>query len=108
MTTVAIRLKRQARPVPVEIIGLSEVPEGGDTFYAVDDEKKARAVVEKRKEKIKEEHIKSRSVVPLTHSLTRLKRAKSKNSILLSKQTFKAPLRPLSSRSPSCRTRKCV
>ncbi len=57
--------KKAGPSVPVEIIGLSEVPEGGDTFYAVDDERKARAVVEKRKEKIKEETIQARSAVSL-------------------------------------------
>ena len=58
-------VKKAGPSVPVEIIGLSEVPDGGDTFYAVDDERKARAVVEKRKEKIKEETIQSRSAVSL-------------------------------------------
>ncbi len=58
-------VKKAGPSVPVEIIGLSEVPEGGDTFYAVDDERKARAVVEKRKEKIKEENIQARSAVSL-------------------------------------------
>ncbi len=58
-------VKKAGPSVPVEIIGLSEVPEGGDTFYAVDDERKARAVVEKRKEKIKEETIQARSAVSL-------------------------------------------
>ncbi len=41
--------------VPVEIIGLAEVPGAGDIFYAVDDERMARALVEQRKEKEKEE-----------------------------------------------------
>jgi len=58
-------VKKAGPSVPVEIIGLSEVPEGGDTFYAVDDERKARAVVEKRKEKIKEEAIQARTAVSL-------------------------------------------
>ncbi len=58
-------VKKAGPSVPVEIIGLSEVPDGGDTFYAVDDERKARAVVEKRKEKIKEETIQSRTAVSL-------------------------------------------
>ena len=35
--------------VPVEIMGLSEVPSAGDTFAAVEDEKLARELVEKRK-----------------------------------------------------------
>ena len=50
------RIKKAGPSMPVEILGLSEVPEGGDLFYAVTDEKKARAVVEKRKQKIKDEY----------------------------------------------------
>ena len=53
------RVKEAGPCVPVEILGLSEVPEGGDVFHAVNDEKKARAVVEKRKQKIKDEYNKS-------------------------------------------------
>ena len=73
------KVKKAGPSVPVEIIGLSEVPEGGDTFYAVDDEKKARAVVEKRKEKIKEEHIKSRSVVSLDALFDQIKEGEVKD-----------------------------
>ncbi len=40
--------------VPVEIIGLSEVPNAGDLFYAVDDERMARELVEQRKHTEKE------------------------------------------------------
>ena len=45
---------REAGPsMPVEIIGLSEVPAAGDIFYVVNDERKAREVAEQRKYKIK-------------------------------------------------------
>ncbi len=59
------RIKSAAPSTPVEIVGLSEVPEGGDLFYAVDDEKAARAVVEERKEKLKAENQQS-AVQPVT------------------------------------------
>ena len=49
------KIKSAGPSVPVEIIGLSEVPGAGDIFYAVDDEKMARQLVEQRKEKEKEE-----------------------------------------------------
>lgn len=38
---------------PVEIIGMSEVPEAGDVFHAVADERMARELVEQRKYKEK-------------------------------------------------------
>ncbi len=59
------RIKKAGPSVPVEILGLGEVPDGGDAFYVVSDEKKARDVVAKRKEKIKEETLKANSVVSL-------------------------------------------
>ena len=51
--------------VPVEILGLSEVPSAGDTFNAVEDEKLARELVEKRKREAKEEQFKSYQKVTL-------------------------------------------
>ncbi len=51
--------------VPVEIIGLAEVPNAGDVFYAVEDEKMARELVEQRKDKEKEEKNKAVSKVTL-------------------------------------------
>ena len=41
--------------VPVEIIGLSEVPTSGDEFNAVADERMARELADQRREKAKEE-----------------------------------------------------
>mgnify|MGYP002616415895 CR=1 FL=1 len=40
--------------VPVEITGLAEVPEAGDTFNAVEDERLARELVEQRKHEAKQ------------------------------------------------------
>ena len=59
------RIKKAGPSVPVEILGLGEVPDGGDAFYVVSDEKKARDVVAKRKEKIKEETLRANNVVSL-------------------------------------------
>ncbi len=41
--------------VPVEIIGLAEVPGAGDIFYAVEDERMARELAEERRQKEKDE-----------------------------------------------------
>ncbi len=58
-------VKSAGPSVPVEILGLSETPEGGDRFYVVEDEKRAKSVVEARKFKQKEEIFKARTVVSL-------------------------------------------
>ena len=48
--------------VPVEIMGLAEVPEAGDLFSAVSDERMARELAEQRKAKKKEEEQNSSKV----------------------------------------------
>lgn len=48
-------LKEAGPSVPVEIMGLSDVPQAGDIFDAVSDEKLARELVEQRKQEQKEE-----------------------------------------------------
>ena len=45
--------------VPVEIIGLSEVPSSGDEFAAVEDERMARELADRRKNEAKEEIFKA-------------------------------------------------
>ena len=49
------KIKSAGPSVPVEVIGLSEVPNAGDIFYAVDDERMARELVEQRKQTEKDE-----------------------------------------------------
>ena len=51
--------------VPVEIMGLAEVPQAGDGFDAVNDERLARELVEQRKNKAKEEQFKEYQKVTL-------------------------------------------
>ncbi|MBQ7579778.1 MAG: translation initiation factor IF-2 [Clostridia bacterium] len=53
--------------VPVEIMGLDDVPQAGDTFDAVSDEKLARALVEQRKQKAKEERFNAVEKVTLSN-----------------------------------------
>ncbi len=58
-------VKTAGPSVPVEIIGLSDVPDAGDEFRAVADEKMARELVEKRKTEAKEAEFKANSKVSL-------------------------------------------
>ena len=48
------KLKTAGPSVPVEIIGMSEVPEAGDDFYVVEDERMARELAEQRKQEKKD------------------------------------------------------
>ena len=51
------RIEQAGPSTPVEIIGLDGVPEAGDVFYAVADEKVARHLVEERKSQQREQSI---------------------------------------------------
>lgn len=64
--------------VPVVVLGLSEVPEAGNIFYAVKDERKARNIVEKRKHKQKEEKFKEHHKVSLEDLFEKIKEGETK------------------------------
>ena len=53
------RLKEAGPAVPVEVMGLDETPNAGDSFDTASDEKLARQLVEQRKQKAKEEQFKA-------------------------------------------------
>lgn len=67
------KIKKAGPSIPVEVVGLSEVPESGDVFYAVDDERAARNVAEKRRQKAKEAQLKSSRPVTLDDLFSRIK-----------------------------------
>ena len=58
-------VKKAGPSVPVEITGLADVPQAGDTFDAVTDERLARELVEQRKQQAKEEQFKQFEKVTL-------------------------------------------
>ncbi len=54
-------IKNAGPSVPVEIIGMAEVPQAGDTFNAVEDERMARQLAEERKQAEKDSKVKNLS-----------------------------------------------
>lgn len=58
-------IKNAGPSIPVEILGLSEVPSAGDRFAVVKDEKTARNMAEIRKQKLKDESFHSANRVSL-------------------------------------------
>jgi translation initiation factor IF-2 len=67
------RVKEAGPSVPVEITGLAEVPQGGDVFNAVSDERLARELVEQRKASQKEEQFKAQTKVTLDNLFDQMK-----------------------------------
>ena len=51
------KVKKAGPSTPVEITGLTEVPEAGDTFYEVKDEKMAKHLIERRKRTQRERNL---------------------------------------------------
>ena len=73
------KVVKEAGPsVPVEIMGLSEVPSAGDSFAVVEDEKLARELVEKRKFDAKEEQFKLYKKVTLDNLFSQIEEGEMK------------------------------
>ena len=73
------KLKSAGPSVPVEIIGMSEVPEAGDDFYVVADERMARELAEQRKQEKKDAMSRPVQKVSLDDLFSQIKEGEMKN-----------------------------
>ncbi|MBE6994384.1 MAG: translation initiation factor IF-2 [Ruminococcaceae bacterium] len=64
--------------VPVEIVGLAEVPAAGDVFYAVEDERMARTLAEQRREEEKEQRANQMQKVTLENLFSQIEQGSVK------------------------------
>ena len=71
-------IKKAGPSTPVEIIGLPEVPEAGEIFYAIKDEKVAKHLAEKRKAQQREQMLKARTRVSLDDLFNQIQEGKVK------------------------------
>ncbi len=85
-------IKKAGPSIPVEILGLSEVPDGGDVFYVVEDERKAREVVEARKFKQKQEAQKASQAVSLENLFEQIEAGKMKDLNIIVKAVVQGPV----------------
>ncbi|MGZ4165060.1 MAG: translation initiation factor IF-2, partial [Tumebacillaceae bacterium] len=67
------RIKEALPAMPVEILGLSEVPSAGDTFVVYDDERKASKLIDKRVAKQRQEAVGAQSRVTLDDLFSKIK-----------------------------------
>ena len=79
------KIKSAGPSIPVEILGLSEVPEAGDRFNQVKDEKTARNMAESRKEKLKAETLLANHRVSLEDLYNQIKEGKVKELSIIVK-----------------------
>ena len=72
------KVKSAGPSTPVEIMGLTEVPEAGDTFYEVKDEKMAKHLIERRKRQAREKAINQGTKVTLDNLFSQMEEGKLK------------------------------
>ncbi len=79
------KVKKAGPSTPVEITGLTEVPEAGDTFYEVKDEKTAKHLIERRKRTQREKSINATSRVTLNDLFEQIEKGHLKQLNLIVK-----------------------
>lgn len=73
------KVKSAGPSTPVEIMGLTEVPESGDIFYEVKDEKMAKHLIERRKRAQREKSINNMQKVTLDNLFTQMEQGNLKH-----------------------------
>ena len=79
------RIKKAGPSTPVEIMGLTNVPEAGETFYEVKDEKMAKHLIERRKSQERENIINENSKVTLSNVFEKMENENLKQLYLIVK-----------------------
>ena len=72
------KVKSAGPSTPVEIMGLTDVPEAGDTFYEVKNEKMAKHLIDRRKRQAREQAINSVTKVTLDNLFSQMEEGKLK------------------------------
>ena len=109
------KLKDAGPSVPVEIIGMSEVPEAGDDFYVVADERMARELAEQRKQEKKDAMNRPVQKVSLDDLFSQIKEGEMKNLNIIVKadvqgsaEAVKISLEKLSNEEVNVRVIHCA
>jgi len=79
------RVKKAVPSTPVEVLGFSEVPQAGDRFYQVDNEKTARQIAAKRQERKRREDLKLPGRLSLDEVFSRIQEGTVKELPLIVK-----------------------
>ena len=79
------KVKFAGPSTPVEIMGLTEVPQAGDIFYEVKDEKMAKHLIERRKRQAREKSINQIGAITLDNLFGKMEEGKIKQLNLIIK-----------------------
>ena len=89
------KIKSAGPSIPVEILGLSEVPSAGDKFNVIRDEKTARSMSEKRKEKLRSAYLNSNHKVSLEDLYNQIQEGKVKELNIIVKADVQGSIEAL-------------
>lgn len=90
------RVKKATPSVPVVILGLSEVPNAGESLYAVEDEKTARNYASDMKNVLREQNLKSSAPVSLEDVFDKIKEGEIKDLNIIIKADVRGSIEALS------------
>ena len=79
------KVKQAGPSTPVEVMGLTEVPQAGDIFYEVKDEKMAKHLIERRRRQEREKSINAMQAVTLDNLFGQMEEGKLKQLNLIVK-----------------------
>ncbi|WP_217595967.1 translation initiation factor IF-2 [Cohnella sp. GbtcB17] len=89
------RVKEAGPSTPVEITGLTEVPQAGDPFMVFEDERKAREIADKRSIKTRQESMRSNQKVTLEDLFSKIKEGEIKDLNVILKADVQGSLEAL-------------
>ncbi|MFB9273566.1 translation initiation factor IF-2 [Cohnella cellulosilytica] len=89
------RIKEAGPSTPVEITGLTEVPQAGDPFMVFEDERKAREISDKRSIKTRQSQMKANQAVTLEDLFSKIKEGDIKELNVILKADVQGSLEAL-------------
>jgi len=89
------RIKEAGPSTPIEITGLTEVPQAGDPFMVFEDERKAREIADKRSIKTRQSQIKANQTVTLEDLFSKIKEGDIKELNVILKADVQGSLEAL-------------
>lgn len=88
-------IKKAGPSMPAVILGLSEVPNAGDSIYAVEDEKTAKTIADKNREIVRENRLNATNKVSLSNLFEKMKEGEKKQLDLIIKGDVKGSVEAL-------------
>ena len=98
------RIKSAGPSIPVEVLGLSEVPIAGDILYAVSSDKEAKAISEEQKNIQKESEFTTANRISLNKLFERLQKGEVKDLNLIIKADVQGSIEALKQSLEKCST----